>query len=212
MKERLLELVRSAPTPLHARNAVREYLQARILGSMQRAGAMVPLAFLGGTALRFLYTIQRYSEDLDFALERNRNSYDFRAYLRSIRAEGYAVSLKVSDQKTVHSAFVRFAGLLHETGLSPHRDEVLAVKIEVDTNPPFGAGLPPPWARCAADKQRATKRNGQGEGKLAQRGGRSTAQAGLGSCPQRRPPADRDRRRLAPAHVGQYATVTQRTA
>jgi hypothetical protein len=145
MKERLVELARMAPTPLQARNALREYLQARILSAMQRAGAMIPLAFLGGTALRFLYAIPRYSEDLNFALERNRDSYDFRAYLRSIRAdfeaEGYAVSLKVSDQKTVHSAFVRFAGLLYETGLSPHRDEVLAVKIEVDTNPPTGAGL-----------------------------------------------------------------------
>jgi hypothetical protein len=34
---------------------------------------------------------------------------------------------------------VRFAGLLYELGLSPHRDEVIAVKLEVDTNPPAGA-------------------------------------------------------------------------
>jgi hypothetical protein len=31
--------------------------------------------------------------------------------------------------------------LLHELKLSPHQDEVLAVKLEVDTNPPAGAGL-----------------------------------------------------------------------
>ena len=106
---------------------------------------MIPLAFHGGTALRFLYSSQRYSEDLDFALERVKDQYDFRAYLKAIRsvltAEGYAVELKVSDQKVVHSAFVRFSGLLNELGLSPFRDEVLAVKIEVDTNPPAGAGL-----------------------------------------------------------------------
>jgi hypothetical protein len=42
----------------------------------------------------------------------------------------------VNDQKIVHSAWLRFAGLLYELGLSPHRDEVLAVKIEVDTRPP----------------------------------------------------------------------------
>ena len=133
------------PTPAHGRNASREYLQARILGALQRAGAMIPLAFHGGTALRFLYSSQRYSEDLDFALEQAKDQYDFRAYLKAIRsvltAEGYAVELKVSDQKVVHSAFVRFAGLLNELGLSPFRDEVLAVKIEVDTNPPAGAGL-----------------------------------------------------------------------
>ena len=69
MKDYLVELVRKCPTALHARNLTREYLQARILGCLQRAGAMVPLAFHGGTALRFLYSIPRYSEDLGFALE-----------------------------------------------------------------------------------------------------------------------------------------------
>jgi hypothetical protein len=145
MKEHLAELVRAAPTPAHGRNVAREYLQARILGSLQRVGAMIPLAFHGGTALRFLYASPRYSEDLDFALERSRSQYNFRAYLRAIHSEftreGYAVELKVSDRKVVHSAFVRFPGLLYELGLSPHRSEVLAVKVEVDTNASPGAEL-----------------------------------------------------------------------
>jgi len=51
------------------------------------------------------------------------------------------VELKVNDRKVVHSAFVRFARLSYELGLSPHRDQVLSVKIEVDTNPPAGAVL-----------------------------------------------------------------------
>jgi hypothetical protein len=145
MKDRLVELVHSASSPAHGRNLAREYLQARILGAVQRAGAMMPLAFHGGTALRFLYALPRYSEDLDFALERRDAPYDLRSYLRSIEsamsAEGYAVTIKVSDQKTVHSAFVRFPGLPYKLGLSPHQGETLAVKIEVDTNPPAGAVL-----------------------------------------------------------------------
>jgi predicted nucleotidyltransferase component of viral defense system len=145
MKDYLAQIVEAAPTPVQGRNVAREYLQARILGALQRAGAMIPLAFYGGTALRFLFGTARYSEDLDFALEQATGGYDFRAYLQAIRstftAEGYQVELKVSDQKTVHSAFVRFRGLLDELGLSPHSHEVLAVKIEIDTNPPAGAGL-----------------------------------------------------------------------
>ncbi|KPL76114.1 hypothetical protein ADN00_12295 [Ornatilinea apprima] len=145
MKEYLFSLVKQTASPMEGRNLIREYLQARILESLQRCGAMIPLAFHGGTALHFLYSHGRYSEDLDFALEGNRDNYDFRAYLRSIRAdlspEGYLVELKVNDQKTVHSAFIRFPGLFYEMGLSPMRSEVLAVKIEVDTNPPTGAGL-----------------------------------------------------------------------
>jgi hypothetical protein len=43
------------------RNLLREYLQARILAELQRAGAMLSLAFQGGTALRFLYGLPRYS-------------------------------------------------------------------------------------------------------------------------------------------------------
>jgi len=145
MKDYLTELVRASPTATEARNVTRDYLQARILGGLQRAGAMIPLAFHGGTALRFLYGSTRYSEDLDFALERPGRQYDLRAYLRAIEggfaAEGYTVELKVNDRRAVHSAFLRFPGLLHELGLSPRREETFAVKVEVDTRPPAGAVL-----------------------------------------------------------------------
>lgn len=142
MKEHLLSLLSNIPNPLQTRNQAREYLQALILQSFQRAGAMIPLAFRGSTALRFLYNSQRYSEDLDFSLDGNARDYDFHTYLQSIRhdleAQGYVLALKVNDQKAVQSAFVRFPGLLFDMGLSPHKDEVLAVKIEVDTHPPQG--------------------------------------------------------------------------
>jgi hypothetical protein len=95
--------------------------------------------------LRFLFAIPRYSEDLAFALERTPERYDFRTLLQAIRGalvpEGYEVELKISDRKTVHSAFIRFPGLLHEFGLAPRPEQVLSVKIEVDTNPPEGAVL-----------------------------------------------------------------------
>ena len=145
MKAYLADLIKQTTSPLEGRNVAREYLQARILGSLQNSGAMIPLAFHGGTALRFLFSHGRYSEDLDFALEGNRQHYDFRGYLNAIRAdlsaEGYQIEMKVNDQRTVHSAFVRFPGLFNELGLSPLQSEVLAVKIEVDTNPPQGAVL-----------------------------------------------------------------------
>lgn len=127
MKAYIEELLRPVPDPINGRNLVREYLQARILENLQRAGAMVPLAFHGGTALRFLYAIPRFSEDLDFALERSQSSYDFRTYLRAIQVEfekeGYQVGIKLNDRKTVNSAFVRFNNLLNEFGLSTQRDE-----------------------------------------------------------------------------------------
>lgn len=145
MKELLRDIIRGNPDPIRNRNLIREYLQARILEALQRSGAMIPLAFEGGTALRFLYNIARFSEDLDFALERPSANYDFRSYLTRIQSqfvvEGYNLQIKVNDQKTVNTAFIRFYGLLYELKLSPQSTEALSVKIEVDTNPPGGAGL-----------------------------------------------------------------------
>jgi len=145
MKDHLQSQIQNIRDPNQARNFAREYLQAQILSSLQRSGAMIPLAFHGGTALRFLYATLRYSEGMDFALEGEPASYDFSAYPKAIQADleaqNYALDLKIKDQKTVQSTVIRFPGLLYELGLSPHQDEVLAVKLEVDTHPPKGANL-----------------------------------------------------------------------
>ncbi len=145
MKAYLQGLAGDAPSQLQARSEVREYLQARMLGVLQREGAMIPLAFQGGTALRFLYSTARYSEDLDFSLEGNPKDYDFRAYLEAIRkelaAEAYEIRMKVSDTRIVNNALIGFPGLLYELGLSGHRQQALSIKLEVDTRPPAGAVL-----------------------------------------------------------------------
>lgn len=143
MKELLQALVRDARDPTHGLNLAREYLQARVLGTLQRAGAMIPLAFHGGTALRFLFGLPRFSEDLDFALEQPQREFSLGAVVSQLgselRGEGYDVALKISDGKPVHSAWVRCAGVLHELGLAARREQVLGVKLEVDTRPPAGA-------------------------------------------------------------------------
>ena len=142
MKEHLRQLV-GEHEPTRGRNIAREYLQARILGALQRAGAMTSLAFHGGTCLRFLFGLPRYSEDLDFALEGRRSGYDLRAWLESVRSElsreGYRVDLRLREHRTVHNALVRFPGVPYELRLSPHRTETLSVRIEVDSRPPAGA-------------------------------------------------------------------------
>ncbi|MFH1037314.1 MAG: nucleotidyl transferase AbiEii/AbiGii toxin family protein [PVC group bacterium] len=143
MKDYLKQLISERKTGLPERGIVREYLQARILQSLQDSGAFLDWVFHGGTALRFLYSIPRYSEDLDFALVDPARSHRFQEHLAQLKttfeAENYTAELKVNDRKTVVSAFVRFPGLLHELGISPHQTEVISVKIEVDTNPPPGA-------------------------------------------------------------------------
>ena len=146
MKTLIVQLVGEAGTARDAQNIAREYLQSRILSFMQEAGVMIPLAFCGGTALRFLYSLPRYSEDLDFSYERQDRAFDFLQMTDRIRAdlhrEGYRVELKPGPgEAVVRNAFVRFPGLPYELGLTPHENQVLSIKIEVDMNPPEGAVL-----------------------------------------------------------------------
>ncbi|MEX2662799.1 MAG: nucleotidyl transferase AbiEii/AbiGii toxin family protein, partial [Vicinamibacterales bacterium] len=146
MKEQLLAVTRRAATPATAVNLAREYLQARILLAMQEAGAMIPLAFQGGTALRFLFDLPRFSEDLDFALERpGRGPFDIESLERRLTAqlerEGYAVVTTRKTGRAVQSVMASFPALLYEAGLSPRPAQRLSIRVEVDTKPPAGAGL-----------------------------------------------------------------------
>ena len=145
MKEHLRQLVGQGTNDIMRGYLAREYLQARILESLQNHGVFLRWAFLGGTALRFLYGIPRFSEDLDFSLITRGEKAGFRAALdvakQALVREGYHLEIKVSDKKTVASALVRFPGLPYELGLSPHVTQTLAVRVELDTNPPAGAVL-----------------------------------------------------------------------
>lgn len=145
MKEQLFCLVQDSADHLQGRNIAREYLQALVLKCLQRSGAMVLLAFKGGTALRFLHNSHRYSQDLDFALQGGLANFEFPKFLRSIQSDlhgqGYVSELKMSDAEPIKEAFVRFPGLLYELELSPDPGDAISVKIEIDTDPPPGAGL-----------------------------------------------------------------------
>jgi hypothetical protein len=143
VKDHVQQLIENSTGDLLKICVAREYLQARILQCLQESGLFMRWVFLGGTALRFLYSIPRYSEDLDFSTMEPGEKTDFRSAMQRIQstfsAEGYAHSIKVNDQKTVSSALIRFSGLLYELELSPHSSKTLSIKIEVDTNPPAGA-------------------------------------------------------------------------
>ncbi|MBA7477252.1 hypothetical protein ES707_12656 [subsurface metagenome] len=141
MKEYLRQLTNEQPNILLKRSVAREYLQTRILQSLQEEGAFLNIAFLGGTSLRFLYYLPRYSEDLDFSVLPSKK-IDFKRLLNKItidlEREGYQIKIKESNKKTVTGAFIKFQSLLYDLDLSQHKDEVLSIKLEIDTNPPKG--------------------------------------------------------------------------
>ena len=142
MKEQIKQIIAESPDKWRARNLVREYCQARILQFLQEKGAFRSWIFHGGTALRFLHMLPRYSEDLDFALAGPATKMDFAGIIAGVgaafEAEAYGVKVNINDVRTVKSAFIGFPGLFYELGLSPRTSETLSIKIELDSHPPSG--------------------------------------------------------------------------
>ena len=144
MKDYLLELV-SGQTGYNAKlNIMREYLQAYTLRILHDQGLFHKTAFLGGTALRFLYDMPRFSEDLDFSTV-GKKEYDFPTLIKKVKDElasaGYNITVTYSEKRNVASSFIGFEDLMYEGKLSPHKSQKFAIKLEIDTNPPAGAVL-----------------------------------------------------------------------
>jgi len=139
MKNYVLELA-SKQSGINAKlNIMREYLQAYALRILYDQGFFRSTAFLGGTALRFLYNLPRFSEDLDFSLVAN-IKYSFVDIIGKVKEEfllaGYNISVFYNDKKSVNHAFLRFSELMYEAEISPLKSQNLSIKIEVDMNSP----------------------------------------------------------------------------
>ena len=133
--------------------ALREIIQEVALLGLWRAKFFEHAAFYGGTALRILYGLDRFSEDLDFSLlapSLDFNLARYTAFLEEeVRAFGFTVRVEMVDKavdSAVQSAFLK-ANTRNELLVIEVGEEfagqvavgqMLKVKIEVDTNPPPG--------------------------------------------------------------------------
>jgi predicted nucleotidyltransferase component of viral defense system len=142
VKDEALDLVRAVNDPARKLNLLREYLQALALHVLHREEAFLSLAFVGGTALRFVYGLPRFSEDLDFSLHEN-TGYGPETWMKALKREfllgGFDVAVSWNDRTAVHKAWVKVAGVLKEAGLAAMAEQNLSIKIKIDTRPPAGA-------------------------------------------------------------------------
>lgn len=131
--------------------ALREVMQEIALLGLWRGKFFEKAAFYGGTALRVLYGLDRFSEDLDFSLLEKGEGFDLSDYGESLKRElasfGFAVEIESRKKQTqVQSAFLKadtrtqMITVEFERGLiqQVHRNQVLKIKLEVDTDPPLG--------------------------------------------------------------------------
>jgi len=134
-------------------SALQEILQQIALLGLWRSKFFEHAAFYGGTALRVLYGLDRYSEDLDFSLLKPSETFSLKAYgdslLRELSSFGFSVSFETrqkSSRSAIESAFLKSNTLEHLISIEVepsqisriHANQLLKIKLEVDTDPPGG--------------------------------------------------------------------------
>ena len=135
-------------------NALKEIIQEIVLAGLSRGGFFKEAAFYGGTALRIFYNLDRFSEDLDFALVTKNKDFELSKFFVYIEKElkAYGINLEIhSKQKQIYSnitsAFLKGDTLEHILKFFPSEEnhvynkllKDLKIKFEVDINPPIGA-------------------------------------------------------------------------
>ena len=114
---------------------LKEYLQLLILDRLANSQYAGRLCFIGGTNLRLIQGIDRFSEDLDFDCK-DLSEEEFISMtdgvVRYLQQNGWAVETRDRENPKL-TAFRRnlyFPQLLFNLGLTGHREERFLIKIE----------------------------------------------------------------------------------
>lgn len=132
-------------------NAIHEIIQEVALVGLSRAKFFEHAAFYGGTALRILYGLDRFSEDLDFSLLQPDPHFDLSRFLESAEEElkGFGLHAKIEHKmkhppSQVLSAFLKtntletflLIDLPEEERKRVISNEQIKIKFEIDIDPP----------------------------------------------------------------------------
>ena len=150
MNEAIMAMIRRTdPKTLGDHDRVlREIMQQICLLGLWRARFFEHAAFYGGTALRLLYGLDRFSEDLDFSLLNPDPEFTLEPYFDFIRRElnafDFETEIETKNSSAIESAFIRADTKIHVIKIGagssisdsiPH-GQTMKVKFEVDTDPP----------------------------------------------------------------------------
>lgn len=131
--------------------AIREIVQELALAALYQVGLFKYAAFMGGTCLRIIHQLPRFSEDLDFALLKEEPSFEWQRYAESMATEFKAFGLDVQIQdrskleSNVKTAFIKQDSvgqiLIFQFPRTRDQSQTIRIKLEVDSRPPMGATL-----------------------------------------------------------------------
>lgn len=128
------EIKKQYPSDIHKfeRGLLREYLQFLILEIIFSSSIATKLSFLGGTCLRIVYGVKRFSEDLDFD-NNGLSSDEFSSLAKMIelelRKQGFDIETRITKRKAIH-CHVKFSNILFENRLSNMQTEKIDIQID----------------------------------------------------------------------------------
>ena len=127
---------------------LKEIFQEVALSALGRTDFFKKAVFQGGTALRILYSLERFSEDLDFVLKNPDLRFDPVPYLKPLVEDfqTYGIPIEVQDRARVQDPVKKIflkqdsEGMLLTLRYQPRsgRSKKVRIKLEIDTNPPLG--------------------------------------------------------------------------
>jgi len=143
--DRIVEASSRSASPADQINRVRDVLQQDIMRSVSSGVLKESVAMLGGTTLRMLTQIPRYSEDIDASSTAQWSTDRFTRGMGEVLTEladsGMACRAKAATNRTVNTCLFIFDTLRKRLGLPGDPRESLRIKFEVDTRPPPGSQL-----------------------------------------------------------------------
>ncbi len=148
IQQRLLSY--NCKTDIEEQQAIREITQEVVLAALGRGDFFKYALFQGGTCLRIFYGLNRFSEDLDFILQKPAPDFQLKNYLRHLTDElsAYGYNIEITDREkadsTIKNAFLKDSSLGKVIDLRHGKQTgplaKIRIKLEVDTNPPLGSG------------------------------------------------------------------------
>jgi len=135
-------------------NALKEIYQEIALLGLYRGGFFQKATFYGGTALRIIHGLDRFSEDLDFSLLKKDITFEIEDYFPYIIDEFESLGIKMtltkktkSKKSNTESTFLKNSTSIHTLNIeidnlpnileNIHSGKKIKIKFEIDINPPL---------------------------------------------------------------------------
>ncbi|NJM34505.1 MAG: nucleotidyl transferase AbiEii/AbiGii toxin family protein [Rhodomicrobium sp.] len=160
IKERLRRYDTSNATS--EEHAVKEIMQEVALYALWQADFFDIALFQGGTSLRILHRLPRFSEDLDFLLRDPDSEFRWAPYANAMTQTfarfGLQLDIQAKDKmdRPIREAVLKDDAIARQLDLSftnGGRVKTMKIKLEIDTNPPAYSGEAASYLDFPADHE-----------------------------------------------------------